>query len=342
MLRASAHDTYVETLSNAADTLHLGLDDWTPQAMEAEYSRKTEKSIRKLHLGSCDAIIDITEENFFGPVKGLWLHPWTGEAGVTAHFKFLVCSIKYRNRKYPIAVRMLRIGPNIAEEIGELLASCRRAGLRLREVLLDRGFYSADVIREMREQEVFYLIFAPRNSLLKSMLDGAARSVNVEHEMTLRKDKTHTKIPTDIALVKNVHGQDWAFATNLDLQGYEIVQRYRLRWNIETDFRVQDEARAALLLPDCVPAPLGVERHSEVHVRIQEICRQAHGSALRGEGRGRLKSRPSVSAEERDRNSGGKEGDGESRACLGSGLLNEWHKSGFKRRRNAGYSERLK
>ena len=243
VLRASAHDTYVETLSNAADTLHLGLDDWTPQAMEAEYSRKTEKSIRKLHLGSCDAIIDITEENFFGPVKGLWLHPWTGEAGVTAHFKFLVCSIKYRNRKYPIAVRMLRIGPNIAEEIGELLASCRRAGLRLREVLLDRGFYSADVIREMREQEVFYLIFAPRNSLLKSMLDGAARSVNVEHEMTLRKDKTHTKIPTDIALVKNVHGQDWAFATNLDLQGYEIVQRYRLRWNIETDFRVQDEAR---------------------------------------------------------------------------------------------------
>lgn len=243
VLRASAHDTYVETLSNAADTLHLGLNDWTPETMAAEYTRLTEKSIRRRHLGLCDAIIDITEEDFFGPVRGLWLHPWTGKAGVTAHFKFLVCSIKYRNRKYPIAVRMLRIGTFIAEEIGELLASCKRAGLRLREVLLDRGFYSADIIREMRERDVFYLIFAPKNSLLKNMLDGASRSVNVEHEMVLRKDKTHTKIPTDIALVKNVRDHDWSFATNLDLQGSAIVQRYRLRWNIETDFRVQDEAR---------------------------------------------------------------------------------------------------
>src|SRR3989338_587165 len=123
VLRASAPDTYVGTLSNAADTLHLGLDGWTPQAIEAEYARKTEKSIRKLHLGARDAIVDITEEDFYGKVRGLWLHPWTGKDGVTAHFKFLVCSIKYRNRKYPIAVRMIRVGAFIAEEIGELLAS---------------------------------------------------------------------------------------------------------------------------------------------------------------------------------------------------------------------------
>src|SRR3989338_4644295 len=110
VLRASAHDTYVETLSNAADTLHLGLDGWTPQAIEAEYARKTEKSIRKLHLVARDAIVDITEEDFYGKVRGLWLHPWTGKDGVTAHFKFLVCSIKYPKRENPHSLRGERGG----------------------------------------------------------------------------------------------------------------------------------------------------------------------------------------------------------------------------------------
>ena len=241
--RACTHETYVETLGNAADTLHAGLQGWTSQAIEEEYISLTVREIRKLHLGLCDVFIDITEEDFYGKVKGLWMHPWTGERGVKAHFKFIVCSVKYRNRKYPLAVRMIRIGTDNAKEIGYLLESCKRAGLLIRTVILDRGFYSADVLRELIEQDVFYLVFARRTSLLKNMLDGAIHSVNVEHEMVLNKYKTKTKIPTTIAIVKNVKGHDWLFSTNLDLSGRKIVQRYLMRWNIETDFRVQDEAR---------------------------------------------------------------------------------------------------
>ncbi len=243
LLTAGSHETYVETVSNSADTVHLGLNDWDPRSLEQVYSRFCENKIRKMHLGICDVIIDVTEEDFYGKIQGLWIHPWTGEKGVKGHYKFVVCSVKYRNRKFPVVVRLLSVGAIIADAIAFLLESCKRAGLLIRTVLLDRGFYSADVLRELQEQEVFYLVFAKKSNLFKNMLEGTKRSVKVEHELILNKNKTKQKIKTDIALVKNVCDYDWVFATNLEISGAELVKQYRVRWNIETDFRVQDEAR---------------------------------------------------------------------------------------------------
>lgn len=242
-MNASEHETYVETVSRSADTIHATLDDWDAEFLCKEYSRICENIIRKKHLGLCDVCIDITEEDFYGKIKGLWIHQWTGEKGVQGHFKFIVSSVKYRDRKFFLGARILRIGANISQEIGCLMQSCHRAGLHIRTVLLDRGFYSADVIRELKERDEFYLIFARKSALFQNMLDGTKRSVNIEHEMILLKNKTKTKIRTEIALVKNVWDYDWLFATNTTLSGAEIVRRYMIRWNIETDFRVQDEAR---------------------------------------------------------------------------------------------------
>lgn len=243
VFEASSRLSYVENISNSADTLHYGLNDWDIVALQQIYSRICENNIRKLHLGACEVIIDITDEDFYGKTQSFWIVPWTGERGVKGHFKFLVCSVKYRNRKFPIAVRMIRLGAIISEEIGTAIESCKSAGLKIKTVLLDRGFYSADNIRELKEQDVPYIIFARKNALFKNLLDATDVSVTVEHEMNSRKNKSILRVQTNIALVKNIKGFDWIFATDTQLTGKEIVKTYRLRWNIETDFRVQDEAR---------------------------------------------------------------------------------------------------
>ncbi len=243
IMRASSHNTYVETISQSADTIHKNLVDWEPAFIEQNFSHFCEQKIRRMHLGACDVIIDVTEEDFYGKVEGLWLHPWTGEKGVKAHYKFLLCSVKYRNQKYPVAVRMLNLGSDIAKAIGFALHACKNAGLLIRTVLLDRGFYSANNIRELKEQEVLYLVFAKKSKNLVCMLESMQKSVIIEHRMILKKNKTNTKIDTNLALVKDFRDNDWVFATNLDLSCLEIAKRYIIRWNIETDFRVQDEAR---------------------------------------------------------------------------------------------------
>ena len=240
---ASSYNTYVETVSKNADTIHLGLDDWDISSLQKEYARLCEHEMRKLHLGVCDIIIDITDEDFYGKTQDFWIIPWTGESGVQGHFKFLVCSVKFRDRKFPIAVRMIRLGSDISKEIGTVLTSCKSAGLYIREVLMDRGFYATDIIKELQDQNMNYIIFARKSNTFNSMLASTEESIIIEHEMETRKNKSILRVQTNIALAKNILKYDWVFATNLTITGAEIVYKYRLRWNIETDFRVQDEAR---------------------------------------------------------------------------------------------------
>jgi hypothetical protein len=243
LLEASSRIAYVETISQVADSLHKGLNDWDITSLQQNYCQITENEIRKLHLGACKAFIDITEEDFYGDTQSFYIVPWTGEAGVLGHFKFIVCCVKYRNRKFPIAVRMIRLGSIISKEIGELLESCKRAGLNIHTVMLDRGFYTADNIRELEARDVEYIVFAKKCDMFRSMLASTDTSGLLDYEMNSRKDKSILRVQTTIALVKDVKGYDWVFATNTGLTGKEIVREYMLRWNIETDFRVQDEAR---------------------------------------------------------------------------------------------------
>jgi hypothetical protein len=243
LFEAASRLCYVENISKGADTIHFSLNDWDIAALQQEYARLCEHEIRKLHLGACEIIIDITEEDFYGKTQDFWIVPWTGEKGVRGHFKFMVCSVKCRDRKFPIAVRMIRLGADVASEIGAVLSSCKAAGVYIRTVLFDRGFYATDIIHELQEQDVNYIIFARKSSTFNSMLASTEKSAIIEHEMTTRKHKTTMRVQTNIALAKNIKKYDWVFATNLAITGVEIVKAYRIRWNIETDFRVQDEAR---------------------------------------------------------------------------------------------------
>lgn len=243
VVESSAYNTYVETVGGASDTIHHSLNDWDTKSIEQTYSLISENQIKKMHLGLCDVSIDATEEAFYGDVKGLWIHPWTREHGIEGHFKFLVCSVKYRNKKYVLFVRILRIGTNIPDEIGYILDSCKRAGIKIKCVMMDRGFYSAENIDVCQKSKEFFLIFARKSKTFSCMLEGINRTTTIEHKMTYLKNKSTFKVDTEITLVKNVKGYDWVFATNLDLKGWQLVRQYRCRWNIETDFRVQDEAR---------------------------------------------------------------------------------------------------
>ncbi|MEK6983196.1 MAG: transposase [Nanoarchaeota archaeon] len=109
---------------------------------------------------------------------------------------------------------------------------------------LDRGFYSGEIIDELELKNVNYLIFAKKSSLFRCMLEATNTSVIVKHEIRYKKDKSSHIAKTDIALVKDADGYDWVFATNVFLRdARKYVELYRKRWNIETMFRVHDEAR---------------------------------------------------------------------------------------------------
>ena len=241
---ASSHNTYIETISNKADSLHYHIAKGYVEYSNEEFYNLVENKIKKLHLGAVDIIVDITPEDFYGKSTGLYLHNWTGEEGVQAKFHYLVAGILFRNKIYPFYVAILRIGTFKAELLGRICDLCSKMKLKVKLMKLDRGFYSGEVIDELELKGMNYLIFAKKSALFKCMLEATGKSVIVKHEIKYKKDKSSHKALTDIALVKNVEGYDWVFATNVFLyDARKYVKIYRKRWNIETMFSVHDEAR---------------------------------------------------------------------------------------------------
>ena len=90
---ASSHNTYIETISNKADSLHYHIAKGYVEYSNEEFYNLVENKIKKLHLGAVDIIVDITPEDFYGKSTGLYLHNWTGEEGVQAKFHYLVAGI---------------------------------------------------------------------------------------------------------------------------------------------------------------------------------------------------------------------------------------------------------
>src|SRR3989344_8417552 len=244
LAEASSHNTYIETISNKADSLHCHIAKGYVEYSDKEFYNLVEKKIKKLHLGAVDIIVDITSENFYGKSTGLYLHNWTGEEGVEAKYNYLVAGILFRNRIYPFYVAILPIGSFKSKYLGRICDLCHEMNLKVKLVKLDRGFYAGEVIDELELKGINYLIFAKKSALFKCMLEGTDKSVIVKHEIKYKKDKSSHKAETGIALVKNVDGYDWVFATNFFLRdARKYVELYRARWVIETMFRVHDEAR---------------------------------------------------------------------------------------------------
>lgn len=244
LAEAATRNTYIETISNKADSLHYHIAKGYVEYSNEEFYNLVEKKIKKLHLGLVDIIVDITSENFYGKSTGLYLHNWTGEGGVEAKYHFLVAGILFRNKIYPFYVAILPIGSFKSDYLGRICDLCHEMKLKIRLMELDRGFYAGEIIDELDIKGMNYLIFAKKSALFKCMLEGTDKSVIVKHEIKYKKSKSSHRAETDIVLVKNVDGYDWVFATNMFLRdARKYVRIYRKRWNIETMFRVQDEAR---------------------------------------------------------------------------------------------------
>ena len=65
-----------------------------------------------------------------------------------------------------------------------------------------------------------------------------------QHQLYYRKAKSSWKPTTTFVVCKNQFGYDWTFATNIQLHNpKDYVLLYKRRWQIETNYRVEDEAR---------------------------------------------------------------------------------------------------
>jgi len=255
IMEASAHDTYVETVGDKADTLYRRIKESPVSMMEHAYLNYIEKLSDNFKLNEKKIILafDYTDEDFYGEVEGFDIHGWTGENGVTGKFKFLTCSIISDDipEKIPLISVPINIGHYKSQVVIYCLSMIKSLVGEIQLILFDRGFYDNDLIYELTKRNYPFLIFVPKRGGYKQFFEELKEEKTIfVHDYIINKDGTTLHGQKYLAFLKQIYdprsnkNYDWLFATNVEEVLLEdLIQTYKKRWRIETQFRVQDEAR---------------------------------------------------------------------------------------------------
>ena len=119
-------------------------------------------------------------------------------------------------------------------------------------ILFDREFFNKDLMYELTKLNYPYLIFVPKHKDKKEILYPMKIDEQVAIYNNFTVNKNQSKYPGENILIflkqiydpRSEKNYDWVFATNVEEILLEnLVITYKKRWRIETQFRVQDEAR---------------------------------------------------------------------------------------------------
>jgi hypothetical protein len=135
----------------------------------------------------------------------------------------------------------LVVGPYQASERGLL----RRTLHRLRPgdlVLLDRAYPSYDLLRELQDRGVFFIVRCPNIfSPVTQALEKGARDRRVTIPPT-RRSADRNAAPLNLRLVvrREGHEEPWMLLTNLPekYSGRDVEEGYRLRWSVEEFYKL--------------------------------------------------------------------------------------------------------
>jgi len=250
IIEAARTISYVETISNKADTLHRHIKNTNEKILKKAFEFNTRKAIKRMGLGKCTLAIDTTKELYYGKGGKLNTRRKKYENGTDQVFEYIVISI-VNPKPLPLMALPYKTGQDQAILCKELLNYVQSLKLNIGFVLFDRGFYIGALIDYLSSKKIKYLIFVPQNQAMKKYILQTKNIKSFNHEIKWNKNFSWWKTSTKIVIIKSKYFNQkkkewqncyWCFATNLE-QNLYLISKYKQRWQIETDFRVHDEAK---------------------------------------------------------------------------------------------------
>ena len=237
-------NTYIETLGEHSDSLHI----WIKQSYEEDFRRAFEREVKKAFkhmptkLGKL--AFDITPEPFYGKTRNFYIfntikERWDGE------FHFLNVCLIIRNKEIPLMALPILVGEGAAKKTIALLEYCQTLFSRISLAVFDRGFYIAELIDYLEAKKIRYIIYVPeKKGAIKDYVLQTNKLGKFKHKLNYKKEKSTWRPKTTIVVCKRIDEFAWIFATNINFKTrVEYIWYYKKRWQIETNFRVEDEGR---------------------------------------------------------------------------------------------------
>ena len=240
-LVASEKD-YLENLTVHADAIHKHLKKVDILDFEhylINFFTETIRQLRKIvPWHKVTIAFDETYVPFYGKAQDNWVVGYNNKVkGATGSFKFMVCSIIISDKRFVLCMLPMHNNSN-TEKIVEMLLQLVKKQFHVETVLFDRGFCTKELCRDLENQNLKYLILCPKWANIKQYM--TEKQTEVLHVTTINEHKTKNKFDWRFVFVYDCFDYDWAFATNLQMKGIDLVKLYKCRWGIETNFRIMD------------------------------------------------------------------------------------------------------
>lgn len=202
---------------------------------------------QKFNFREWTLAIDTHYEPFYGKYYDLWVHAYKPKEckDCTGSYCFITVAVVIGEVKFTLLALPVHRGQDTADLIEELVRTAKKH-LRIKLVLLDRGFDSGAVTRKLKTMNVKHIIFAKRNDKVKKFL-GQTPSFGHKyfyHYIKWKEDKSTQREPTKYLIIKDYVDlktfkmYDWAFITNCsNLKALSYVHLYKRRWAIETTYK---------------------------------------------------------------------------------------------------------
>lgn len=244
LAKCAKSNTYIETFTNHADTLHLWIEKGYEEDFKKAFESIVRKTIKRLGINNACIAVDYTKEPFYGKSSSLYIMDTKGEKW-DAEFHFIVVSLITRNKQIPLMALPVRVGEGIPRPTIELLDYCLSLFRGIRLAAFDRQFYCAEIINYLEAKKIKYIILMPeKGEVIKDYIAKTDELGKFRHTMTYFKDKSKWKPKTTVVVCKGIDEYPWLFATNIHFKTrVEYIWYYKRRWQIETNFRVEDEGR---------------------------------------------------------------------------------------------------
>lgn len=245
IIEAGRTNSYVETTSNKADTLHRHIKENSEIDLKKAFEEQARNAVRRIGRGRVVLAVDTTSELYYGEHGKLNVRQIKHEKGADEAFYYAVISI-VEPKPLPLMAIPYKTGDDLSKIVKELTNYVKTLPFIIEYVLFDRGFYIGDLIGFLLEKRVKYIIFVPENNAMKRYISETDRIKTFRHKMVWTKDASEWQVETNIVVIKDLMNEGkkdyWCFATNL-FQSLHLIYKYKQRWQIETDFRMQDEAK---------------------------------------------------------------------------------------------------
>jgi len=186
------------------------------------------------------------------------------KSGTTHFHAYATAIVLHKGYRYTLALTRVEYGDSMKEVVQRLLAIVRRRGVKMRFLLLDKGFFSVEVIRYLRRASLGFIIPAvvrgrkPKNPKTPPHgLRALLKKKNGYYRETITSGKTKEKPKTSVTVNICVASKYYIdektgrrrrkrllyVVSKVRRTPEEIREIYRKRFGIETSYRQMHEAK---------------------------------------------------------------------------------------------------